>query len=117
LFADGDETYDLIVLLAGTADIVEGYGHPEASVVASYGPSEFLGEMRHLRGAGPRSSGGAGTPGHGAGARSERPHLADVPAASLHPDEPRHRPDPDRIAFRPDTRRLLEVLARNPLVW
>jgi hypothetical protein len=26
LFADGDETYDLIVLLAGTADIIEGYG-------------------------------------------------------------------------------------------
>ena len=24
LFADGDETYDLIVLLAGTADIIEG---------------------------------------------------------------------------------------------
>jgi hypothetical protein len=54
---------------------------------------------------------------HGAGARSERPHLADLPAASLHPDEPRHRPDPDRIAFRPDTRRLLEVLARNRLLW
>jgi hypothetical protein len=30
LFADGDETYDLIVLLAGTADIIEGYGHPGA---------------------------------------------------------------------------------------
>ena len=28
LFADGDETYDLIVLIAGTADIIEGYGHP-----------------------------------------------------------------------------------------
>jgi hypothetical protein len=40
LFADGDETYDLVVLLAGTADIIEGYGHPRASVVASYGPSE-----------------------------------------------------------------------------
>ena len=26
LFADGDRSYDLIVLLAGTADIVEGYG-------------------------------------------------------------------------------------------
>jgi hypothetical protein len=32
LFADGDETYDLIVLLAGTADIIEGYGQPGASV-------------------------------------------------------------------------------------
>ena len=50
LFADGDETYDLIVLLAGTADIIEGYGHPGASVVASYGPSEFLGEIGMLTG-------------------------------------------------------------------
>lgn len=50
LFADGDETYDLIVLLAGTADIIEGYGQPEASVVASYGPSEFLGEIGMLTG-------------------------------------------------------------------
>jgi hypothetical protein len=38
LFADGDQTYNLIVLLAGTADIIEGYGQPGASVVASYGP-------------------------------------------------------------------------------
>ena len=44
------ETYDLIVLLAGTADIIEGYGHPGASVVASYGPSEFLGEIGMLTG-------------------------------------------------------------------
>ena len=26
LFADGDETYDLIVLLDGTADLIQGYG-------------------------------------------------------------------------------------------
>src|SRR5207247_1031122 len=50
LFADGDETYDLIVLLAGTADIIEGYGHPGARVIASYGPSEFLGEIGMLTG-------------------------------------------------------------------
>ena len=50
LFADGDETYDLIVLIAGTADIIEGYGHPGASVIASYGPSEFLGEIGMLTG-------------------------------------------------------------------
>src|SRR5690348_4312997 len=50
LFADGDETYDLIVPLAGTADIIEGYGHPGARVVASYGPSEFLGEIGMLTG-------------------------------------------------------------------
>ena len=33
LFADGDQTYDLIVLLEGTADIIEGYGHPGARVI------------------------------------------------------------------------------------
>ena len=50
LFADGDETYDLIVLIAGTADIIEGHGHPGTSVLASYGPSEFLGEIGMLTG-------------------------------------------------------------------
>src|SRR6516162_11250271 len=50
LFADGDETYDLIVLLSGTADIIEGYRQPGARVVASYGPSEFLGEIGMLTG-------------------------------------------------------------------
>jgi thioredoxin reductase (NADPH) len=50
LFADGDETHDLIVLLAGTADIIEGYSHPGASVVAGYGPSEILGEIGMLTG-------------------------------------------------------------------
>jgi len=44
LFADGDKAYDLIVMLAGTADIIEGHGHSEEIVVAGYGPSEFLGE-------------------------------------------------------------------------
>jgi hypothetical protein len=38
------------VLIAGTADIIEGYGHPGASVLASYGPSEFLGEIGMLTG-------------------------------------------------------------------
>ena len=28
LFADGDETYDLIVVLDGTAEIIQGYGRP-----------------------------------------------------------------------------------------
>jgi DNA-binding MarR family transcriptional regulator len=41
LFADGDETCDLIVLLEGTADIIEGYGQPGARVVTGYGRSEF----------------------------------------------------------------------------
>ena len=31
LFADGDETYDLIVMLDGTAEIIQGYGLPGAT--------------------------------------------------------------------------------------
>jgi hypothetical protein len=37
LFADGDETYDLIVMLDGTAEIIQGYGRPDATVIAEYG--------------------------------------------------------------------------------
>jgi thioredoxin reductase (NADPH) len=130
LFADGDETYDLIVLIAGTADIIEGYGHPGASVIASYGPSEFLGEIGVLTGQRAFLSAVASSAGRvltvpvaqlrqadGAGAGPERPHLADLLL--------RHSILMSRgtgltligSRFAPDTRRLLEVLARNRLLW
>jgi thioredoxin reductase (NADPH) len=50
LFADGDETYDLIVMLDGTAEIVKGFGRPGATVIATYGQSQFLGEIGMLTG-------------------------------------------------------------------
>jgi thioredoxin reductase (NADPH) len=50
LFADGDETYDLIVMLDGTAEIIEGYGQPGATLIARYGRSQFLGEIGMLTG-------------------------------------------------------------------
>jgi thioredoxin reductase (NADPH) len=50
LFADGDMSYDLIVLLAGRADIVEDRGQPAETLIASYGPSQFLGEIGMLTG-------------------------------------------------------------------
>ena len=50
LFADGDETYDLIVVLAGEVQIVEHYGQPGQTVIATYGPSRFLGEIGLLTG-------------------------------------------------------------------
>jgi thioredoxin reductase (NADPH) len=50
LFADGDEGYDLIVLLEGKVDIVDHYGKPEEQVIISYGPREFLGEKGLLTG-------------------------------------------------------------------
>jgi thioredoxin reductase (NADPH) len=50
LFADGDKTYDLIAMLDGTADIVQGYGQPGARLIARYGRSQFLGEIGMLTG-------------------------------------------------------------------
>ena len=50
LFADGDETYDLIVVLAGEVGIVEAYGQPGQRVIATYGPAQFLGEIGLLTG-------------------------------------------------------------------
>ena len=50
LFADGDETYDLIVVLAGEARIIRRRGLPGESVIATYGRSQFLGEISLLTG-------------------------------------------------------------------
>ncbi len=50
LFADGDATYDLIVVVAGEVRIVERYGQPGERVITTYGPSQFLGEIGLLTG-------------------------------------------------------------------
>ena len=50
LFAEGAATYDLTVVLQGAADVIAGYGQPGATVVASVGPEEFLGEMGLITG-------------------------------------------------------------------
>jgi thioredoxin reductase (NADPH) len=130
LFADGDETYDLVVLLAGTADIIEGHGHPGASVVATYGPSEFLGEIGMLTGQRAFLTAVATSAGR----------VLVVPVAQLRRVMAREPGLSDLILrtfllrhsilmsrgtgltligsrFDPDTRRLLEVLARNRLLW
>src|SRR5215470_4838751 len=130
LFADGDETYDLIVLLAGTADIVEGYGQPGASAVASYGPSEFLGEIGMLTGQRAFLSAVATSAGRilavpvGRLRRvmAQEPGLSDLVLRTF---LLRHSILMSRgvgltligSRFDQDTRRLLEVLARNRLVW
>jgi len=48
LFAAGEATYDLIVLLEGRAQIAEDDW--QQRVVATFGPSEFLGELDLLTG-------------------------------------------------------------------
>src|SRR5438128_253858 len=50
LFRDGDETYDLIVLLEGEARIVEHYAKPDEFVLVTYRPGEFMGEIGLLTG-------------------------------------------------------------------
>ena len=50
LFADGDVSYDLIVVLAGQVRIIERRGQPGERVIATYGPSQFLGEIGLLTG-------------------------------------------------------------------
>jgi thioredoxin reductase (NADPH) len=130
LFADGDETYDLIVLLAGTADIVDGHGSPGARVVASFGASEFLGEIGMLTGQRAFLSAVATAEGRilavpvGRLRRvmAQEPGLSDLVLRTF---LLRHSILMSRgvgltligSRFDQDTRRLLEVLARNRLVW
>jgi len=130
LFADGDETYDLIVLLTGTADIIKRYGRPGASVVASFGPSEFLGEVGMLTGQRAFLSAVITSAGR----------VLVIPVAQVRQLMAQEAGLSDLILrtfllrrsilmsrgtgltligsrFDSDTRRLLEVLARNRLVW
>ena len=50
LLRDGDETYDLIVLLEGEVQIVEHYAQPDEFVIVTYRPGEFMGEIGLLTG-------------------------------------------------------------------
>ena len=99
LFADGDESYDLIVVLDGQVRIIEHFGQPGETLVTTYGPSQFLGEISLLTGQRAYLSAVASTAGrvlrvpveqvrvaHGAGAGSQRADPADLPAAALDPD-------------------------------
>ncbi|HWG64982.1 MAG TPA: FAD-dependent oxidoreductase [Streptosporangiaceae bacterium] len=128
LFADGDPGYDLIVLLAGEARVVERLGRPGERVIVSYGPSQFLGEIGLLTGQRAYLSAVATTAG-----RVLRVPVAQVRvimAQELSLSELilrtfllRHSILTGRGSgltligsrFDPGTRRLLEVLARNRL--
>ncbi len=50
LFSDGDESYDLIVVLEGRVEIVDLIGTPDEKLIIEYGPREFLGEISLLTG-------------------------------------------------------------------
>jgi thioredoxin reductase (NADPH) len=129
LFADGDETYDLIVMLDGTADLIQGYDRPEARRIAEYGRSEFLGEIGMLTGQRAYLTAVASSAGRVlavpvAQLRVVMAHEPDLSDLILHTFLLRHSILMRRgvgltligSRFDPDTRRLLEVLARNRLV-
>jgi thioredoxin reductase (NADPH) len=128
LFADGDESYDLFVLLEGTADIVQKRGKPHESVLASYGRSQFLGEIGLLTGQRAYLSGVATSDGRVLRVPPAQVHVvmaeeADLSEIILHTFLLRHsiltKLGSGLVLigsrFDADTRRLLEVLARNRL--
>jgi thioredoxin reductase (NADPH) len=128
LFADGDVAYDLIVVLAGEARIVERHGQPGETVIATYGRSQFLGEIGLLTGQRAYLSAVASTAGRVLRVPSEqvRVVMAQEPSLSelvLRTFLLRHSILTGRGSgltlvgsrFDAGTRRLLEVLARNRL--
>jgi thioredoxin reductase (NADPH) len=128
LFADGDVTYDLIVVLAGEARIVERRGQPGETVIATYGRSQFLGEIGLLTGQRAYLSAVASTAGRVLRVPVERVRvvMAQEPGLSeliLRTFLLRHAILTGRGSgltligsrFDAGTRRLLEVLARNRL--
>jgi thioredoxin reductase (NADPH) len=128
LFAEGDETYDLIVVLAGEIEIVANAGLPTETVIATYGPGGFLGEISLLTGQRAILAAVARTAGQvlRVPVAQVRVVMAQEPLLSellLRTFLIRHA-NLTRIGsgltligsrFAADTRRILEVLARNRL--
>jgi thioredoxin reductase (NADPH) len=128
LFADGDDTYDLIVVLQGEVEIVEHYGHAGEVVIAPYGPGQFLGEMGLLTGQRAFLTAAASLPGRILRIPVEQVHAImtqelDLSEVILRAFLVRHSRLTHRgsgvtlVGSRYDvnTGRLLEVLARNRL--
>ena len=128
LFADGDETYDMIVVLEGDVQIVEGYGQARETAIVSYGPLEFLGEIGLLTGQRAYLTAVARTPGRilripveqVRGVMAQETQLSELilRAFLLRHARLMHRGSGLTLVgsrFAPSTRRLLEVLARNRL--
>jgi thioredoxin reductase (NADPH) len=129
LFAAGDETYDLIVMLDGTAEIIQGYGQPDATFIAGYSRSQFLGEIGMLTGQRAYLTAVATSTGRVLAVpvaqlrvvMAHEPGLSDLILRTFllrHSILMRRGAGLTLIGsrFDPDTRRLLEVLARNRVV-
>jgi thioredoxin reductase (NADPH) len=128
LFADGDPTYDLVVVLDGVLAIVEHHGQPEETEIATYGSFEFLGEMGLLTGQHAYLTDVANTDGRVLRIPIDQVHVimeeeVDLSELILRAFLLRHSRLTHRgsgltligSCFDVDTRRLLEVLERNRL--
>jgi thioredoxin reductase (NADPH) len=127
LFADGDQ-YDLVVVLIGRLEVIENFGRLEETVISSYGPGQFPGEISLLTGQRAFLTAVMREPGK----------VLRIPAAQVHTIM-EQEPDLSEVIlrallarharltthgagltligsrFHPDTRRLLSMLARNRL--
>jgi thioredoxin reductase (NADPH) len=128
LYADGDDNQDLIVVLDGDVEIIEKHGQPGERIIVTFGPLEVLGEMRLLTGQ--RAYATAVMRRGGRVLRIPVERLRVIMAQELELSEFLLRTFLVRHAFLTrlgagltligsrfdaDTRRLLEVLARNRL--
>jgi thioredoxin reductase (NADPH) len=128
LFADGDQTYDMIVVLEGSIGIIEHHGQPDEFTIITYGPREFIGEMGLLTGQTVYLSGVVTGDGRVLRIPAEQVKVimseeADLSELILRAFLLRHSrltnlgsgPVLVGSRFDADTRRLLEVFARNRL--
>ena len=128
LFDAGDATYDLIVVLDGEVQIAGNASRPADTVIVTYGPGQFLGEIGLLTGQRAFLAAVARTAGRIL--RVPVGHVREVMAQELGLSELILRTFLIRHAnltsmgagltligsrFDADTRRILEVLARNRL--
>jgi thioredoxin reductase (NADPH) len=128
LFGDGDESYDLIALLGGRVDIVDGHGRADERVLRSYRSGEFLGEIGLLTGQRAYLTAVVRAPGRILRVpvgqlrvvMAQEPDLSEVilRAFLLRHSNLTHLGSGLTLVgsrFDVDTRRLLELLARNRL--
>src|SRR5207253_7487306 len=130
LSRDGDERYDLIVLIEGEARIVEHYAQPDEFVIVTYTPGEFMGELGLLAGQRAYFTAVVSAPGRILRIAVEQVHAIidqelELSEMILREFLVRH----SRLTrlgsgltlvgsrFDIDTRRLLEVLSRNRLYF
>jgi thioredoxin reductase (NADPH) len=127
VFADGDRTYDLVVLLAGELEVLEAYGSVDEIVISRYGAGEFPGEIGLLTGQQVFLTAVVRTPGRAIRVSQEKvrtvmeqePDLSELILRALlarHARLTSHGAGLTLIGsrFDPDARRLLSVLARKP---